>query len=130
MSIPEELRYSRDHEWVSVSRAGDDFIARIGITHYAQDALGDIVFVQLPKPNTTVAANDSFSEVESTKSVSDVYAPVSGRVIEVNSDLQGSPERLNVDPYGAGWICTILMADKHELDSLMDAAEYGKLIGQ
>jgi len=130
MSIPERLWYSRDHEWIDILRAGDDLIARIGITHYAQDALGDIVYVQLPAVGITVSANSSFSEVESTKSVSDVFAPVSGEVVNVNEELRGSPEKLNTDPYGDGWICTILMSDIGERESLMNAAEYGKLIGQ
>jgi glycine cleavage system H protein len=101
---------------------------RVGITDYAQDALGDVVFVQLPTVDTTVSAGGSFAEVESTKSVSDVFAPVSGRVVEVNSELAEQPDALNRDPYGDGWICEIEMSDPGELDALMDAAAYRALV--
>jgi glycine cleavage system H protein len=124
MNIPEELRYSSDHEWVS--RDGD--VVRIGITDYAQDALGDVVFVQVPTVGADVTAGDPFIEVESTKSVSDVYAPVSGAVVEVNEALAGAPQALNEDPYGEGWICAIRMTDPSELDRLLDAAAYQALI--
>ena len=125
MNVPGELRYSSDHEWVRV----DGLRATIGITDYAQDALGDVVFVQLPAVGAKVGAGASFSEVESTKSVSDVYAPVSGTVVEVNEALAGTPELLNSDPYGAGWVCVIEMADAAEVSALMDAAGYQGLIG-
>jgi glycine cleavage system H protein len=124
MNVPDELRYTPDHEWVR--REGGR--VRMGITDYAQDALGDIVFVQLPEPGTTVTAGQSFSEVESTKSVSDIYAPVGGTVVEIDSDLTDSPQRLNEDPYGEGWICVIELADPAELDALLDAEAYRKLI--
>jgi glycine cleavage system H protein len=124
MNIPEELRYSSDHEWVS--RDGD--VVRIGITDYAQDALGDVVFVQVPTVGADVTAGDPFIEVESTKSVSDVYAPVSGAVVEVNEALAEAPQALNEDPYGEGWICAIRMTDPSELDRLLDAAAYQALI--
>ncbi len=124
MNVPEQLRYSTDHEWVS--RDGD--IVRIGITDYAQDALGDVVFVQVPSIGDVVKAGDSFGEVESTKSVSDVYAPVAGTVVEVNEALAEGPQVLNEDPYGDGWICTIRMSDTTEYDALLDAAAYGALI--
>src|SRR5688500_3916165 len=124
MQIPDDLRYSKDHEWVRV----DDGKARIGITDYAQDALGDVVFVQVPNVGEIVTAGASVSEVESTKSVSDVYAPVSGTVVEVNHDLADAPERLNEDPYGEGWICVIELADATELDQLLDAAGYRSLV--
>jgi glycine cleavage system H protein len=124
MQIPDDLRYSTDHEWVRV----EDGKARIGITDYAQDALGDVVFVDLPEVGSTAAAGASISEVESTKSVSDIYAPVSGTIVEVNADLADAPERLNEDPYGEGWICTIEVADTAELDSLLDAAAYRALV--
>jgi glycine cleavage system H protein len=124
MNVPEQLRYSRDHEWVS--RDGD--VVRVGITDYAQDALGDVVFVQLPEVGATVAAGESFGEVESTKSVSDVYAPVSGTVLEVNEALTDGPQALNEDPYGEGWICTIRMAEPNDYEELLDAAAYGALI--
>ena len=124
MQIPEDLRYSSDHEWVKV----EDGKARIGITDYAQDALGDVVFVDLPEVGTTAAAGGSISEVESTKSVSDIYAPVSGTISDVNAELADAPERLNEDPYGEGWICVIDMQDAAELDGLLDAAAYRALV--
>ncbi len=124
MQVPEQLRYSRDHEWVSLT--GNR--ARVGITDYAQDALGDVVYVQLPDVGATVAAGASFGEVESTKSVSDVYAPVSGTVVAVNEALADSPDLLNSDPYGAGWICEIEVAGDAEVQALLDAAAYQALI--
>ena len=124
VNTPEDLRYTSDHEWVR--QEGDQ--VRIGITDYAQDALGDVVFVQVPSAGTKVTAGESFSEVESTKSVSDIYAPVSGEVVEVNDDLAVVPARLNEDPYGEGWICVIAMSDASELDKLLDAAAYRSLI--
>src|SRR5688500_14464396 len=124
MTIPDRLRYSTDHEWISVEGA----TARIGITDYAQDALGDVVFVDVPTVGRSVAAGESMSEVESTKSVSDIYAPVSGTITEVNEELAAQPELLNRDPYGAGWICVIEMSDASESDALLDAAGYDTLI--
>ena len=124
MQVPAQLRYSKDHEWVAV----DGTRARIGITDYAQDALGDVVYVQLPTVGASVSAGDSFGEVESTKSVSDVYAPVSGTVVAVNSALDGAPETLNSDPYGIGWICEIELSDAAEVDGLLDASAYQALI--
>lgn len=123
-STPEHLRYSSDHEWVSI----DGGRARLGITDYAQDALGDVVYVQVPSVGTTVAAGDTLSEVESTKSVSDIYAPVSGTIVAVNDALGNGPDVLNTDPYGAGWICEIEMSDPAEADGLLDAAAYRGLI--
>jgi glycine cleavage system H protein len=124
MNVPEELRYSSDHEWAS--RDGD--VVRIGVTDYAQDALGDVVFVQVPTVGADVKAGDAFGEVESTKSVSDVYAPVSGTVVEINEALADAPQALNEDPYGEGWICAIRMSDPSQLDDLLDAEAYRKLI--
>jgi glycine cleavage system H protein len=124
MQIPEDLQYSTDHEWIRV----EDGRARIGITDYAQDALGDVVFVDLPEVGASVAASASISEVESTKSVSDIYAPVSGTIVEVNGDLADAPERLNEDPYGEGWICVIEISDASELEKLLDAAGYRALV--
>ncbi len=124
MQIPEDLRYSSDHEWVRAEGG----VARIGITDYAQDALGDVVFVDLPAVGTKVAAGASISEVESTKSVSDIYAPVSGTISDVNAELGDAPERLNEDPYGEGWICTIELDDPSQLDGLLDAAAYRALV--
>jgi glycine cleavage system H protein len=123
--VPEDLRYTADHEWV---RREDGGRVRIGITDYAQDALGDVVFVQLPEPGAQVEAGASFSEVESTKSVSDVYAPVAGVVVEVNAELGDAPQRLNEDPYGEGWICVIEPADTAAFDGLLDAEAYRTLI--
>ena len=124
MNVPEHLRYSTDHEWVS--RDGD--VVRIGITDYAQDALGDVVFVQAPDVGVEVKAGESFGEVESTKSVSDVYAPLSGTVLEVNEALADGPQAVNDDPYGEGWICAIRMSEPSEFDALLDAAAYRALI--
>lgn len=124
MNLPEELQYSSDHEWIRV----DGNRITLGITDYAQDALGDVVFVDVPEVGTTVETGETFSEVESTKSVSDIYAPVSGTIVEVNGDLADAPERLNDDPYGEGWICTIELADPSQLESLLSAAAYRELV--
>lgn len=124
MEFPDELRYSSDHEWVQLQ--GDDI--RMGITDYAQDALGDIVFIQLPELNAVVATGASFSEVESTKSVSDIYAPVAGTVIAVNDKLVDEPQHLNEDPYGEGWICVIRPDNVDEVNSLLDAKAYRALV--
>lgn len=123
--VPENLRYTSDHEWVRLEEGGR---VRIGITDYAQDALGDVVFVQLPEPGSRVESGASFSEVESTKSVSDIYAPVAGSVVEVNTELSDAPQRLNEDPYGDGWICVIEPADPGAFETLLDAAAYSALI--
>jgi len=123
MNIPAELRYSSDHEWVRV----EGTTVTIGITEYAQDALGDVVFVEMPDQGLAVAAGETFSEVESTKSVSDIYAPMTGSIAEVNEALESQPELLNSDPYGAGWICRIEISDPSELDGLMDADAYRTL---
>ena len=123
MSIPDDLRYSNDHEWVRVE--GD--VVRVGITDYAQDSLGDVVFVQVPEVGAALTAGGSFGEVESTKSVSDLYAPVDGTVVEVNGELDGTPELVNRDPYGEGWICVIRPNDPAQVDSLLDPAAYQQL---
>jgi len=125
MQVPADLAYSSDHEWIR--RSGGT--VRIGITDYAQDALGDVVFVQVPSVGATVAKGQSFSEVESTKSVSDIYAPVSGKVTAVNDALGNTPELVNSDPYGEGWICEIEMSNDAELGDLLDAASYSALTG-
>lgn len=125
MNIPEDLRYSADHEWAKLS--GNSI--RIGITDYAQDALGDVVFVQIPTVGAVVALGQSFSEVESTKSVSDIYAPLSGKVSQVNDALVQSPELLNSDPYGDGWICEIELSDPAQFEQLLTSAAYQSLIG-
>ncbi len=123
MQIPPELKYSKDHEWAQRD-AGD---VKIGITDYAQDALGDVVFVDLPAVGTHVAAGASVGEVESTKSVSEIYAPVSGTISAINSALTDAPEAVNQDPYGAGWICVITLDDDSSYDALLDASAYGAL---
>lgn len=123
--IPPDLQYTAEHEWVR--RTGGDTV-RIGITDFAQSALGDVVFVQLPDLGTEVTAGESFGEVESTKSVSDLYAPVSGKVSAVNSDLEGSPQLVNSEPYGAGWLLDVQASDVAALESaiaeLLDAEAY------
>jgi glycine cleavage system H protein len=129
MSIPDELRYSSDHEWVKVE-GGETASVRVGITDFAQDNLGDVVFVQLPEVGTVVEAGASFSEVESTKSVSDIYAPVSGTITEVNADLEATPELVNSDPYGDGWLVVIAPTDLGQVDSLLDPAGYLALISE
>jgi glycine cleavage system H protein len=120
MQLPEDLRYSSEHEWVAV----DGERARVGITDFAQDALGDVVYVQLPEVGVLVVANAACAEVESTKSVSEVYSPLSGTIVEVNPSLDATPELLNQDPYGAGWIFVVEMSDPAEVDTLMDAGAY------
>ena len=124
MEFPEDLKYTREHEW---ARAEGDGRIRVGITDYAQDALGDVVYVDVPEPGTEVQAGAPFGEVESTKSVSDIYAPVAGTVVEINSELGDAPQRLNEDPYGDGWICVIEPADGAAVDALLDAEGYRQL---
>lgn len=121
LNYPEDLRYTSDHEWV---RDHGDGIVRIGITAYAQDALGDVVYVSLPTVGDTVAVGDSVGEVESTKSVSDIYAPVGGEVVAVNEALDNAPELLNSDSYGEGWMYEVRLEDASVLDGLMDAEAY------
>jgi glycine cleavage system H protein len=120
MNIPTDLRYSREHEWVRV----DGSTARIGITDFAQESLGDVVFVQLPDVGLEIVAGASASEIESTKSVSDVYVPVSGAVSAVNGALAETPELINGDPYGEGWILEVTLTDPSEVDGLLDAEAY------
>ena len=124
MKVPEDRRYTKDHEWALLEEGR----VRVGITDYAQDALGDVVFVQLPEVGAVVEAGGEFSEVESTKSVSEIYAPVPGTVVEVNTELDESPQLLNEDPYGGGWICVIEPSDPSTLDALLDPAAYSALI--
>lgn len=123
MQVPEDLSYTAQHEWVRITNG----VARIGITDYAQDALGDVVFVGVPSVGAKVSAEQSFTEVESTKSVSDIYAPVSGSISAVNDQLSAQPELLNKDPYGSGWICEI--AIEGAVPQLLDAAAYKALVG-
>ena len=124
MEFPEQLKYTKEHEWVAVDGAR----ARVGITDYAQDALGDIVFVQLPTVGAAVEAMATCAEVESTKSVSDIYAPLSGTIAAVNEALSSSPELVNQDPYGEGWIFDVDLSDTAELDGLLDASAYRQLV--
>jgi glycine cleavage system H protein len=123
MNVPDDLRYSTDHEWLRT----DGGAVRVGITDYAQDALGDVVFVDLPDVGTAVKAGEAIAEVESTKSVSDIYAPVDGTIVEVNAELGDSPERLNDDPYGEGWIF-VIETDGGDGAELLDSAAYRALI--
>lgn len=122
--VIEGLKYTEQHEWVKVE--GD--IATIGITDHAQHALGDLVFVELPQVGRTVKAHENFAVVESVKAASEVYAPVSGEVVEVNESLGSAPESINSAPYDAGWICKIRLSDTNEVASLMDAAKYKELV--
>ena len=122
--VPDDLRYTSDHEWARLESGK----VRMGITDYAQDALGDVVYVELPEPGSKVEAGVAFGSVESTKSVSDIYAPISGEISAVNAELNDAPQKLNEDPYGEGWICIIEPADPGDVDALIDAAAYGRLI--
>lgn len=122
--IPDDLRYTAEHEWVAATAGGP---VRVGITHYAQDALGDIVYVQLPDAGAAVTAGEPIGEVESTKSVSEIYGPVTGKVVARNDKLADTPEVINTDPYGEGWLVEIEPSDPAALDSLLDAAAYREL---
>lgn len=126
--IPTDLKYSAEHEWVQVGADLEDGVVRIGITDHAQDALGDIVFVELPEVGATVSQGESCGEVESTKSVSELFAPVSGEVVARNDTLESAPESINTDPYSAGWMLQIRLSDPSELDALLDAAAYGETV--
>ena len=123
MSIPEELRYTAEHEWIAISGS----VASVGITDYAQQALGDVVYVSVPAPGTRVTAGEPCGEVESTKSVSDIYSPVDGEVTEVNADLEDDPALVNSDPYGAGWLMRIRVDDTDDDSGLLTADEYADL---
>ncbi len=124
--IPEELRFTAEHEWVEL-RDEDKWVVRIGITEFAQNALGDVVYVQLPEVGAEVRAGDVVGEVESTKSVSDVYAPLAGRILARNDELSESPELVNSDPYAAGWMFDMVVGDASSLSALLDAGAYAKL---
>jgi len=126
MGYPIEYRYTKEHEWVNL----DGTRAKVGITDHAQSELGDVVFVELPAVGTTVAQGDTLGTVESVKAVSDVFAPVGGKIVEVNSELEASPETINTDPHGAGWLAVIEVSDPSQVDSLLDAAAYEKLIAE
>jgi len=120
MAYPMQFRYTKEHEWVEVK--GD--LATIGITDYAQHELGDVVFVELPKPGTKIETGKSFGTVESVKAVSEIYAPASGEVVEANAELHNTPEKINTDPHGTAWLIKVRLANAAELGKLMDAAAY------
>lgn len=125
MDFPNELRYTKEHEWAG---ADDGNRIRVGISDFAQDALGDVVYVDLPDEGTDVRAGEAFGEVESTKSVSDLFSPVSGRIVGRNQELADAPQLVNEDPYGDGWMVIIEMSEPSELDGLLDADAYRKLV--
>ncbi len=125
MNYPAEFRYTKEHEWVHVEGA----VATIGITDHAQHELGDIVYVDLPKPGTNAEAGKTFGSVESVKAVSDIYAPVSGEIIEINEGLSSAPEKLNSDPHGAAWLIKVRMTTQDEIKQLMTAADYQQYVG-
>ncbi|MFJ8236795.1 glycine cleavage system protein GcvH [Ureibacillus sp. NPDC094379] len=124
MSTPKDLRYSKEHEWVKV----EDGKARVGITHFAQHELGDIVFVELPQVGDEIQTNEPFGSVESVKTVSELYAPISGKVVEVNSELEDSPEFVNESPYEKAWMIVVELSDASEVDSLLTPEQYEELI--
>jgi glycine cleavage system H protein len=126
MEAPPGLKYSKEHEWVST----EDSVATIGITDHAQEQLGEIVYIELPSVGEKVSKDDPFGVVESVKAVSDIYAPVSGTVVEVNEDLAESPEVVNEDPYGDGWLIKVKVSDPSDLDDLMDSEEYEQMIAR
>jgi glycine cleavage system H protein len=123
-SYPEDLKYHPEHDWARIE--GDE--ATFGITWFAQDQLGEVVHVELPEVGASVAANESYTEVDSTKAVSDVIAPLSGEVLEANTALEGNPEQINDDPYGAGWIVRVKLSDPSQVDGLLDVAAYQELV--
>ena len=125
-NIPQELRYTKDHEWVRL----DGDTAVVGITHHAQDALGDITFVELPPVGKEVTASDELAAVESAKAASDIFAPVSGSVAEINEELEDAPEKLNADPYGEGWLCKLAGVGAEDAQGLLSAEDYAELLAQ
>ena len=126
MTYPPSYRYTKQHEWIDVK----DGVGTIGITDYAQHELGDVVFVELPKPGTKVQTGKSFGTVESVKAVSEIYAPVSGEVVEANAELEATPEKLNSDPHKSAWLIRVKLADPAELAKLMDAKAYEALVSE
>lgn len=120
MSYPADLKYRDSHEWIRV----DGLVATVGISHFAQDSLGDVVYVDMPEVGTAVSAGDAIAEIESVKAVSDIYAPVSGEIVAINEDLDGSEGDVNTDPYGAGWLFQIEMSSPEEAAALMDVSAY------
>lgn len=125
MNFPENLKYTEDHEWVKL----EGNVGTIGVTDHAQGELGDIVYIDIPDPDATVNAGDSFGTIEAVKTVAEMYAPVSGKLVEVNSALNDAPETVNSDPYGNGWIVKIELSNPTELENLMDAAAYKAKLG-
>jgi glycine cleavage system H protein len=126
VSYPAELRYTREHEWAKIEGKR----ARVGITHYAQDQLGDVVFVELPKTGTKVTAHQTFGVVESVKAVSDLFAPVSGEVVEVNAELPSAPQLVNQDPYGRGWMLLVAPSSATDWDQLLTAQQYEQFLAE
>ncbi|MCK9426568.1 MAG: glycine cleavage system protein GcvH [Ignavibacteriaceae bacterium] len=126
MNIPQDLKYTKEHEWISIN--GN--IGTVGITDYAQGELGDVVFVDIDPKLQEVIRNANFGTIEAVKTVSELYAPISGKIIEINKKLIDSPESVNSDPYGEGWMIKIVIADKNELNDLLDEAAYSQLIGE
>ncbi len=125
MSVPENLKYAESHEWVSL----DEGVATVGITHHAQEELSELVYVELPEAGKQVAKGDPVAVVESVKAASDIYAPVSGEIVAANAELEGDPSKVNAEPYGAGWLFKVKVADEGDLDGLLDASAYGAAIG-
>ena len=125
-NVPSELKFLPSHEWVAV----DGDVATVGVSDHAQELLGDLVFVELPEVESAISAGDSVGVIESVKAASDTYAPISGEIVEVNSELEDSPERINDDPYGDGWMYKVKMEDAGELDNLLDAASYTDSIAE
>ncbi len=123
-NIPPDLKYTKEHEWARQQGS----VVVVGVTHHAQEALGDVVYVELPKVGATVTAGKQFGVIESTKAVSDLYSPLTGKVVKVNEDLPNNPSVINTDPYGAGWILELEPSDSSQLAGLLDAAAYGKLL--
>ena len=126
MNVPDNLKYSKDHEWISV----DGNIAKLGITDYAQGELGDIVYVDIDSDLSDITKDEPFGTIEAVKTVSDLFGPFSGKVIELNTTLQDSPELINTDPYGEGWMLKVEISDPSEIDALLDSAAYKELLGQ
>lgn len=126
MEIPDGLKYSRQHGWVAV----EDSVATIGITDYAQEELGEIVYLELPKSGDKISRDDPFGTIESVTAVTELYAPISGTIVEVNTDLPNSPETINDDPYGDGWLIKVEISDPSELEDLMDPAEYEEMLAE
>ncbi len=126
MNIPENLKYTKDHEWI---RVDEDGVATVGITDYAQSELGDIVYVDVETAGETLSQEEVFGSIEAVKTVSDIFMPASGEVLELNPELDADPELVNKDPYGAGWIIKVKLSAPEELDSLLSAAQYAEMIG-